>query len=129
MIYSWLADLTLFLHLAFVLFVVFGGLLIFRWPRLIWWHLPAAVWGAAVELGGWLCPMTPLEIWLRMKAGGEGYQGDFIAHYLIPILYPAGLTRTAQLVLGLVVVAMNAALYAWYWRLGLRREREGERRA
>lgn len=129
MLYGLLADLVLFLHLAFVLFVVLGGLLVLRWPRIIWLHLPAAVWGAAVEFAGWLCPLTPLETWLRTKAGGEGYQGDFIEHYLMPILYPIGLTRVNQLVLGLVVVAVNAAVYGWLWRRVLRREREGERSA
>ena len=122
MLYSWLADLIVFLHLGFVLFVVFGGLLVLRRPRVIWLHLPAALWGAAVEFGGWLCPLTPLEIWLRTRAGGEGYRGDFIEHYLMPILYPAGLTRVNQLVLGLVVVAVNAAVYGWLWRRRSRRE-------
>jgi hypothetical protein len=128
MIYSWFADLTLVLHLAFVLFVVLGGLLVIRRPRVIWLHLPAALWGAAVEFGGWLCPLTPLEIWLRTKAGGEGYRGDFIEYYLQPILYPAGLTGVNQLVLGLVVVVINAAVYAWYWQRRLRRQCEGERK-
>ena len=126
MLYSGLADLIVLLHLGFVLFVVFGGLLVLRWPRLIWWHLPAAVWGAAVEFGGWLCPLTPLEIWLRTQAGGERYQGDFIEHYLMPLLYPSDLTRTTQLLLGLVVVAVNAAVYGWYWRRGLRQEHKGK---
>ena len=125
MIYSWLANLIVLLHLGFVLFVVFGGLLVLRLPRVIWLHLPAAVWGAAVEFGGWLCPLTPLEILLRTRAGGEGYRGAFIEHYLMPILYPAGLTRTTQLVLGLVVVAVNAAVYGWYWLRGPHRGNPG----
>ena len=125
MLYGLLADLALFLHLAFVLFVVLGGLLVYRWPRVSWLHLPAAVWGASVELGGWLCPLTPLEIWLRTKAGGEGYSGDFIEQYFQPILYPAGLTRVNQLVLGLVVVAVNAAVYGWYWLRGPHRGNPG----
>jgi hypothetical protein len=129
MLYPWLADVVLLLHLSFVLFVLFGGLLVLRWPRVIWWHLPTAVWGAVVEFAGWLCPLTPLENWLRTKAGGEGYQGGFIEHYLMPILYPVDLTRTAQLALGLVVVAVNAGVYGWYWRRGLRRKHEKKQRA
>lgn len=128
MLYSWLADLIVLLHLGFVLFVVFGGLFVYRWPHVIWWHLPAAIWGAAVEFGGWLCPLTPLEIWLHAKAGNEGYQGDFIEHYIMPIVYPADLTRTTQIALGLVVVAVNVAVYGWYWRRGMRRDCVGERR-
>lgn len=128
MLYGLLADFVVFLHLTFVLFVVFGGLLVLRRPRVVWWHLPAAVWGAAVEFGGWPCPLTPLEVWLRAKAGNEGYQGDFIEHYIMPIVYPADLTRTTQIALGLVVVAVNVAVYGWYWRRGMRRDCVGERR-
>lgn len=122
MLYSWLADAVLLLHLGFVLFVMLGGLLVLRWPRLIWLHLPAVVWGAAVEFGGWICPLTPLEIWLRRKVGGEGYGGDFIEHYLMPALYPSNLTRNVQLGLGLAVLIVNLALYGWLWRHLLRRD-------
>lgn len=107
-----LADAVLLLHLAFVVFVVLGGLLVLRWPRLAWAHLPAAAWGALIEFAGWYCPLTPLEQRLRMLGGEAGYEGGFIAHYLLPMLYPQGLTRSAQVVLGLVVVVVNAAIYA-----------------
>ncbi len=112
-----LADLVVILHLSFVLFVVFGGLLVLRWPRLAWVHLPAAAWGAAVEFAGWICPLTPLEQWLRVEGGGHGYGSDFIERYVLPVLYPAGLTHNVQLVLGIVVVVINAAVYGWVWRL------------
>ena len=88
-----LADGVVILHLTFVLFVVFGGLLTFWWPRISWVHLPAAAWGAAVEFGGWVCPLTPLEHWLRLEAGQSAYPSDFIEHYVLPVLYPAMLTR------------------------------------
>ena len=116
MLYGLLADFVVFLHLAFVLFVVFGGLLVLRRPRIIWLHLPAARWGAIMEFGGWICPLTPLEVWLRTKAGEEGYQGDFLEHYLMPVLYPSPLTRNIQLALGLAVVIVNLVVYGWLWR-------------
>jgi len=116
-----LADLVVILHLSFVLFVVFGGLLVLRWPRLAWVHLPAAAWGAAVEFAGWICPLTPLEQWLRVEGGGLGYGSDFIERYVLPVLYPAGLTHNVQLVLGIVVVVINAAVYGWVWRLSFSR--------
>jgi Protein of Unknown function (DUF2784) len=110
-IYRALADLVLTLHLGFVLFVVFGGLLVMRWPRLVWIHIPAAVWGAAIEYTGWICPLTPLENWLRARGGEAGYAGGFIEHYLLPTLYPQGLTRGTQFVLGSLVLMINAAAY------------------
>lgn len=112
MAYGWLADLVLVIHGTFVLFVVLGGLLALRWPRAAWFHLPAAAWGALIEFGGWICPLTPLENHLRALAGQAGYAGGFIEHYLLAWLYPSGLTRNVQLALGLAVVAFNAAVYA-----------------
>ncbi len=106
------ADLVVVVHALFVVFVVLGGLLVLRWPRLAWAHLPAAVWGALIEFAGWICPLTPLEKWLRVQAGLAAYEGGFIEKYLLPILYPAGLTRETQVVLGLVVVVINLAVYA-----------------
>jgi uncharacterized membrane protein YhhN len=93
MLYRWLADLVVVLHFGFVLFVVGGGLLALRWPRLARVHLPTAVWGVLIEFGGWLCPLTPLENWLRRRSGGAGYAGGFVEHYVLPVLYPSGLTR------------------------------------
>ena len=106
-----LADVTVVLHLAFVLFVVFGGLLVLRRPRLAWVHLPAAAWGAWVELAGWVCPLTPLENWLREPSGEPVYTSGFIERYLVPALYPSSLSREFQWVLGGLVVLINAAVY------------------
>ncbi len=111
-----LADAVLFLHLAFVLFVLFGGLLALKWRNTIWFHLPAAAWGAFIKFSGWICPLTPLENWLREQGGASGYADDFIGHYLLAILYPEALTPQIQLILSLVVVAVNAAIYGWLWR-------------
>jgi len=108
------ADLVLLLHLAFVLFVMTGGLLLLKWPRLAWLHLPAAVWGAMVEYTGWICPLTPIENTLRTMAGESAYRSDFIGHYLLPLLYPAGLTGNVQVLLGTVVVLVNGMIY---WRV------------
>ena len=116
--YGLMADALLLLHGAFVLFVVAGGLLVLRWPFLAWLHLPAAVWGAAIEFAGFVCPLTPLENAWRRAAGGTGYEGGFIGHYVTAALYPAGLTRTVQVVLGLLVLAVNGWIY---WRLLTRR--------
>ena len=107
------ADLVVLLHTGFALFVVLGGLLVLRWRRLAWAHVPAALWGAVIELEGWICPLTPLENYLRERSGRVMYQGDFIEHYIVPALYPADLTRAWQLVLGSVALAVNAAIY---WR-------------
>jgi hypothetical protein len=112
-VYLLLADLVVWVHLAFVVFVVVGGLLVMKWPRLIWIHLPAVFWGIAIELSGWICPLTPLENWLRHKGGEENYQFDFVARYLLPMLYPQGLTRGSQIVLGALVLVVNGAIYGW----------------
>ena len=114
-LYGLLADLIVVLHLTFVLFVLFGGLLAWWKPRIVWLHLPAAVWGAAVEFGGWVCPLTPLEQWLQLKAGASGYDSDFIGRYVLPVLYPATLTSDVQFVLGLIVVVVNGTIYGWLW--------------
>jgi hypothetical protein len=108
-----MANLVVLIHFAFVLFVVFGGLLVLRWPRIMYLHLPAAVWGAFIELAGGICPLTPLENSLRRSAGLAGYEGGFVEHYILPVLYPAGLTRGVQLTLGMLVIGINLAIYAW----------------
>ena len=111
-----LADAVLFLHLAFVLFVLFGGLLALKWRSAIWFHLPAAAWGAFIEFSGWICPLTPLENWLRIQDGEAGYPGDFLSQYLLAVLYPEALTPQIQIVLGTVVLAVNLLIYCWLWR-------------
>jgi len=111
LIYRALADLVLVVHLAFVLFVVLGGLLVLRWPRLAWLHVPAAVWGVLIEYTGWICPLTPLENSLRERGGGAGYSGGFIEDYIQPVLYPAGLTRGTQIVLGSLALLVNLTAY------------------
>src|SRR3954468_21770064 len=112
MIYRLLADGVVALHLGFVLFVVLGGLLTLRWPRVAWVHLPAAVWGAFVEFSSTICPLTPLENHFRRLGGEAGYSGGFIAHYMLPVLYPAGLTKGIQIALGVFVVLLNVTVYA-----------------
>lgn len=114
--YGVLADLVVVLHVAFVVFVVGGGFLLLRWPSVVWIHLPAAAWGAAIEFGGWVCPLTPLENWLRRRAGEAAYAGGFIDEYLLPLLYPGDLTREIQIALGVLVVVLNGAIYALVWR-------------
>lgn len=120
MMYPLLADLVLIIHLGFVVFVLCGGMLVLKWRWLAWLHLPAAVWGAVVEFTGWICPLTPLENWLREQGGETAYRSDFIAQYLLPVLYPGDLTRDLQLLLGAVVVILNAAVYRWCWRIQTR---------
>jgi hypothetical protein len=116
MLYRALADAVLVLHLAFILFVMLGGLLVLRRPWLAWLHLPAAIWGALIEFAGWICPLTPLEIQLRVLAGEDAYRGGFISHYVMTLIYPDGLTREIQWLLGTLVLAVNAAVYLRFWR-------------
>ena len=111
MIYSFLADLLVVFHLVFILYVIAGALLIFKWAKTLWLHLPSCFWGMTVEFTGWTCPLTPWEIQLRRLAGEEGYSGSFIEHYLIPIIYPSGLNREIQMLLGSTVLIVNLSLY------------------
>ena len=122
MLYRLSADLVLIVHLAFILFVMLGGLLALRRPRLMWLHLPAVAWGALSEFLGVICPLTPLETALREIGGGSGYEGDFIEHYITALIYPAGLTRGVQLALGFGALLLNMAVYG-YWLLRKRRSR------
>ena len=107
-----LADATVLLHAAFVVFAAAGGLFVARWPAVAWAHLPAVMWAAWVELAGWTCPLTPLENLFRREAGEAAYTGSFVEHYLLPILYPSALTRPHQWLLGGFVLGINAAVYA-----------------
>ncbi|HMH48981.1 MAG TPA: DUF2784 domain-containing protein [Candidatus Acidoferrum sp.] len=109
-----LVTLVVLVHMAFVVFVVAGGVLALRWPRVAWVHLPAALWGAMIALAGFICPLTPLENWLRVRGGASAYDTGFLEHYLLPILYPAALTRDVQVATGIFVVLMNALVY---WRV------------
>jgi hypothetical protein len=110
------ADLVVLLHAAFVVFVVAGGLLVLWRRGIAWLHLPAAAWGVFVELTGRICPLTPLENRLRAAAGLQGYEGDFVERYIIPVLYPDGLRRDVQVALGLAALAINVAIYWYVWR-------------
>lgn len=121
MLYHVGADLVLLLHFCFVLFVLLGGLLLIKRPKLVWLHLPAVAWGAWVEFSGWICPLTPLENWLRAQASEATYAGDFIVRHLSSILYPNALTHELQVVLGMVVLVVNLAIYGWLWRTCRRR--------
>ncbi len=121
--YRLAADLVVLLHLAFVAFVIAGGLLCFRWPRARWLHLPAAAWGVLIEWTGGVCPLTPLENALRRLGGAAGYSGGFVAHYVVPLLYPGELTRPVQAALGAGVILVNVAVYGWW--LGARRRGQG----
>ena len=114
--YQLLADLIVLAHVAFVLFAVLGGLLVARWWRLVWIHLMAAIWAVLVEFFGWVCPLTPLENWFRRTGGQGNYSSDFVAHYILPLLYPEGLSRGVQIALGIFVIMINAAIYAWIFR-------------
>ncbi len=112
MIYRILADVVLIIHLVFIIFAVAGAFTVLRWRFLAWVHLPCALWAIAIEWGGWICPLTPLEIFLRHAAGQAGYTGGFIQHYLVPIIYPHDLTRELQIGLGTGVLVINLAAYA-----------------
>jgi len=118
-----LADIVVVLHLLFIVFVLAGGLLVLRWPRLAWLHLPCAAWGALIEFTGWVCPLTPLENRLRLRAGQEGYEGGFVEQYIIPVVYPPGLTPELQVAIGLIVIALNGVFYGLLLRRWRRRRR------
>ena len=116
MFYGWLADLVVLVHFAFIVFVIFGGFVVARRRRMMFFHLTSVVWAALLEFSGWICPLTPLENRLRAKSGSGGYQSDFVAHYILPILYPEGLTREMQIALGAMVIMVNLGIYGWILR-------------
>lgn len=111
MLYRFTADLLVLLHLFFILFVVAGGFAAFKWPWMAFLHLPTAIWGALIEYRNWVCPLTPLENRLRQLAGDDGYNEGFIEHYILPLVYPPGLTRDVQMTLGTIVVVINLLVY------------------
>jgi hypothetical protein len=117
------ADCVLLVHLLFIGFVVGGSFLTWRWPRLIWIQLPAMVYGALVEFAGFACPLTALQKYLLREGGQAGYRGGFIAHYLIQVIYPPGLTRPIQIGLGIFVILIAGIGYAGYLRRARRRAR------
>ena len=119
-----LSDLVVLAHFAYLAFVVLGGFAVSRRPRLAWLHLPAVLWGIIVEFTGWVCPLTPLEIWLDEHGGEGAYSGGFINHYIAGLIYPSGLTRGDQIVLGSAVFALNATIYGI---MLFRRRRRGRR--
>jgi len=120
MLYRLLADLVVVLHLAFVLFAVLGGIGYLRWKRCVWIHIPAVLWAALILFFGWVCPLTPIENWLREKGGAIGYQSSFIDHYILPLLYPTVLTRHLQIALGLFILCFNLGIYGWVWHRTLK---------
>ena len=114
-LYLWLSNLIIVIHFLFILFVLLGGMLVLRWPKWAWLHLPAICWGFLVELNGWICPLTPWENHLRQLAGKLMYEGDFIGEYLIPLVYPINLTREMQYLFAALVVIVNSLLYLLIW--------------
>ena len=111
MTYNLAAHAIVTLHALFILFVILGGLLVLKWPRLMWIHLPAAAWGMLVELAGWYCPLTRWENHFLRAAGRAGYEGGFVNHYVMPLIYPPGLTRGTEILLGVIVLAINLGVY------------------
>ena len=111
MIYRLFADFVVLIHLAFILFATLGGLLVLKYPRSALLHLPALLWAVLISLAGWVCPLTPLENWLRERGGAVGYDTSFIEHYILPIIYPGELTRRVQIFLGLLVLIINLGIY------------------
>ena len=120
MLYRVAADALVVAHFGFICFVILGGLLAIRWNWVIFFHLPAVLWGMFIEFYGWICPLTPWEIQLRESAGQQGYEGGFIEHYLLAVMYPDGLTRNVQIGLGLIVFGINASVYLWMMKRRLR---------
>lgn len=111
--YYFFSDIVVILHFAFVVFAVAGGVLCLWWPRVLWLHLPAAIWATVISFAGWICPLTLVEYWLRLKGGGAGYPEGFVAKYIEPVLYPAGLTPYHQIISGVTVIVFNLVIYAF----------------
>lgn len=121
MFFQALADLVVLTHLGFIIFVVIGGLLTFRWRWVPWFQIPSALWGTLIEFRGWICPLTPLENWLREMAGAAGYAGGFVDHYVLPVVYPGSLTPNVQVLLASLVAVTNAVIYFLVWQRVFRR--------
>tara|TARA_B100000029_G_scaffold31119_1_gene29727 strand:+ start:180 stop:542 length:363 start_codon:yes stop_codon:yes gene_type:complete len=110
-----LTDLVVIIHALFIIFVLFGGLIVLKWRQVMWIHIPCALWGAAIEFFGWVCPLTHLEIYLREIGNANSYDDSFIQHYLLPVIYPSGLTPTIQWLLGIIVILTNLIIYSFVW--------------
>jgi len=127
MIAALAANALVLLHFAFILFVVLGGLLVLRRPKVAYGHVPCVVWGILIEFGGWICPLTPLEWHLLARAGRSGYAGGFIEHYILPLVYPAELTRGMQIAFGALVLVVNLMVYGSLVRKRIKRRKAGPR--
>lgn len=121
MLWNFLAFFLVITHLVFVAFALVGGVAVLRWPRLAWIHLPAVAWGAWVQFAHRICPLTPLENWLRVRAGEAAYSSGFIEHYVAPVLYPSRMGSGLQVLLGGLLIAVNVCAYAVVWRRHRRR--------
>ncbi|MDX2452818.1 DUF2784 domain-containing protein [Desulfosarcina sp.] len=119
------ADIIVIVHLGFIVFVALGGILVIKWHKIAFLHLPCALWGVLIAFGGWICPLTPLEMHFRQLAGIAGYDGGFIDHYVMPLVYPAGLTRGMQIAFGVIILAVNLFVYA---RVLVNRTKQGNGR-
>ncbi|MET0101669.1 MAG: DUF2784 domain-containing protein [Sedimenticola sp.] len=115
------ADLVLLIHFGFILFVVLGGLLVLRWNKLAWLHVPSVIWGVTIDTMGWICPLTPLENSLRIAGGERGFEGGFIEHYLLPLIYPLGMSRGEQIALAMLALLLNLAIYTIIVKRRMRR--------
>jgi hypothetical protein len=124
MLYRVLADIVVMTHFGFILFAVLGGFLVLKWKRWAWLHVPAVVWAALISFAGWICPLTPLEIWLRERGGSIAYRSGFIEHYILPVVYPPTdvLTRPVQIVLGVLVLGINLGIYGLVLRRIVKRK-------
>ena len=114
--YEFFANLTLIAHLIFILFVVIGGLIFFIFPKIIYMHLPALSWGIYIELTNSVCPLTYLENWFLYKGEFTPYSNNFINNYLIPIIYPEGLTNEIQIYLGISLIVINILIYGLIYK-------------
>ncbi|GAK55425.1 hypothetical protein U27_02258 [Candidatus Vecturithrix granuli] len=115
MLYRIFTDVIIIVHFAFVPFVVFGGFFVLWSRRIAWIHIPALMWGILIEFSGWICPLTPLEIWCRQRGGLHTYESGFIERYILPLLYPAELTRGVQILMGVLLTGINLGIYWWAW--------------
>ena len=113
MIYHIAADLVVLIHFAFIIFVVVGGFLVVKWQKILFFHIPAVVWGVLIEFTGGICPLTPLENRFRLIGGEAGFSGGFIDKYIVSLIYPDELTRTIQIVLGCIVIIINVCIYGY----------------